>query len=210
MNNQRSGRRQWVEFAVLGVIVIVLLAGWILLREPSNGRASTAMSSTPPSGTKNSEQPTLLNSATGASAQATPLSSATLPPAALAAGGLTITADANTPAFSRQEAMQIVSDLGVSFGLGGEYEGQAVSIASTYGLGTLGHPGGPGQPWMGDRYFPLKGTNTVLDHIENRPMWILDYGHIKAYGSQATFNHAVYTVDIQTRSVLTIWFYNGE
>ena len=105
--------------------------------------------------------------------------------------------------------MQVVKSFGVPFGLGGEYEGQAVNVTAAYGIGTFGHSGGPGQPWIGDRNVPLKGTNTVLDHIENRPMWILDYGNVIAYGTQATFNHAVYAIDIQTRSVLMIWFYQG-
>jgi hypothetical protein len=210
MNSQQSGRRQWVEFVVLGVIAILLLAGWVVLRAPSHAKSPAAMNSTPLPSIEASRQPGLLDSATAASANATPGPSVTPVPAASASGELTLTPDPNAPVFSQQEAMQVVSNFGIPFALGGAYQGQVVSLAASYGIGTFGHPGGPGQPWIGDVNIPLKGTSTVLDHIENRPMWILDYGNIVAYGSQATFNHAVYAVDIQTRSVLKIWFYQGS
>jgi hypothetical protein len=61
---------------------------------------------------------------------------------------------------------------------------------------------------LGDRYFLLEGTDVVLDHIENRPMWILDYDNAYAHGTQVVFKHAAYAVDAQTRTVLKIWFYD--
>ena len=65
-------------------------------------------------------------------------------------------------------------------------------------------------PWVGDQNIPIKGTNIVLNHIEPRPRWIIDYGNVTAYGSQAEFNHAVYAVDVESKSVLKIWFYQGS
>jgi len=105
--------------------------------------------------------------------------------------------------------MQLVEDLGVPFGLGGDYLGKPVTVTAAYGLGTFGHWDPVAGAWIGDLHIPLKGTDIVLDHIEHRPMWILDYGNVVAYGSQTTFNHAVYAVDEETRTVLLAWFYQG-
>ena len=63
--------------------------------------------------------------------------------------------------------------------------------------------------WIGHRNIALP-TGEVLDHIENRPVWIIDYGNTIGYGSQATFNHTVYAVDHLTGGVMLIWFYNND
>ncbi|HUZ02869.1 MAG TPA: hypothetical protein VMU89_21215 [Thermomicrobiaceae bacterium] len=124
-------------------------------------------------------------------------------------GDLTLVRTTRSPTFSQQAAMQLVEDLGVPFGLGGDYLGKPVTVTAAYGLGTFGHWDPVAGAWIGDLHIPLKGTDIVLDHIEHRPMWILDYGNVVAYGSQTTFNHAVYAVDEETRTVLLAWFYQG-
>jgi len=100
------------------------------------------------------------------------------------------------------------------WGLGGQFQGKTVTVAAWYGLGTVGHPGDAGKPWLGRRNIPLK-DGTLLDHIQHRPMWIIDYGNMVAYGAGApkkpapVYNHTVYLVDAQTRTVLEVRFYQG-
>ncbi len=193
MRQKRFVHASWVESAILGLIILILVGVGIFIQLNGNGHAAlgadTAPSAIPSPAT------------TPAVGEVIPLPSST-------SGGLTLIRTDTVPAFSQQEAMQIVHDFGIPFALGGDWEGLQVTVAAAYGLGTFGRPGGPGLPWLGDRYFPLKGTDVVLDHIENRPMWILDYGNVRAGGSRAVFRHAVYAVDEETRSVLKIWFYD--
>ena len=119
------------------------------------------------------------------------------------------------PLISRQEALHLIHNGGAPWALGGQYEGETVTIRAEYGLVTLGRPGEHGRDWLGDRNIPLP-TGEVLDHIERRPMWIVDYGNVIAYGSGCPrcpppiFNHIVYAVDAQTRAVLLSWFYKDD
>jgi hypothetical protein len=116
------------------------------------------------------------------------------------------------PLISQQEAMQAVADLGVPWALGGEYNGKTVTVAAWYGCVSFGRPGNPSQLWPGAPTIRLK-DGQVLDRIEYRAMWLIDYGNVVAHaaGSSATpgpeYNHAVYAIDAQTRTVLLTWFY---
>lgn len=118
------------------------------------------------------------------------------------------------PLIAQREAMQAVADTGVPWGLGGQYAGKAVTVTAWYGLGTVGRPGDAGKPWVGRRNIPLK-DGTILDHIKTRAMWVIDYGNTVAYGAGApskpapTYDHTVYLVDAQTRTVLEVRFYQG-
>ncbi len=193
MRQKRFFHAPLVESAILGLIVLVLVGAGTIMQFNGNGNAALGADTAP------SAMP--LPVATPAVGEVIPLSSST-------SGELTLIVTEKAPAFSQQEAMQIVHDFGIPFALGGDWEGLQVTVSATYGIGTFGRPGSPGLPWLGNRHAPLKGTDVVLDHIENRPMWILDYGNVRVGGSRAEFRHAVYAVDEETRSVLKIWAYN--
>lgn len=127
---------------------------------------------------------------------------------------ITLIATNLPPPISQREAMQAVADYGVPWGLGGQYQGKTVTVTAWFGLATLGRPGAAGKPWVGRRNIPLKNSD-VLDHIENWPMWIIDYGNTVAYGGGTpaqpapVYNHTVYLVDAQTRTVVEVRFYQG-
>ncbi len=193
MRQKRFLHASLVESTLLGLIVLILVGAGIVMQ--LNGKEDAALGA--------DTAPSALPSPV-----ATPAVGEVIPLPASTPGGLTLVQTDKVPAFSQQEAMQIVHDFGIPFALGGDWEGLQVTVSAAYGLGTFGHPGPPGMPWVGLQHVPLKGTDVVLDHIENRPMWILDYGNVRAGGSQAEFRHAVYAVDEETRSVLTIWFYD--
>lgn len=116
---------------------------------------------------------------------------------------------ADPPLLSQREAMEVVAE-SFPWGLGGEHEGKPVSVQGWYGIGTIGSPG-PNGWWAGDRNIPLP-DGEVLDHIEDRSMWLLAYGNVPGImGSQAlygppppVYHHNVYAVDARTRSIL--WF----
>jgi hypothetical protein len=190
MRQPRLAHKPLIEAVLLGVIAILVVGVGLAERLP--GRASQAL---------------------GAGATV-PAASEVITLPSSESGELTLIRTDEPPAFSQQEAMQIVHDFGVDVALGGERFGKPVTVSATYGIGTLGRPGGPGLPWLGDRNVPLKGTGTILDHVENRPMWILDYDNAYAPAPACPgcdslfFKHAVYAVDEQTRSVLIVWFYN--
>ena len=80
------------------------------------------------------------------------------------------------------------------------------NVEATFGLATLGSATEDGS-WIGDRNIPLP-TGEVLDHIENRPVWIIDYGNTIGYSWR--FNHSVYAVDDATGGVMVIWVYNND
>lgn len=99
---------------------------------------------------------------------------------------------------------------------GGQFDGKVVTVTATFGLATFGKPG-PNGKWVGITDVPeftcaairqCTRTGKTLDHIENRPMWVLDYKNLTFYGSGATYNHTVYTVDDKTDLMLYGWAYN--
>ncbi len=192
MRSKRFRHTSLIELAILSLIVVVLAGAGIAAEFNGSERANPG-SATPPSASPRTET--------------TPAVGEVIALPSSESGELTLVRTDKPAAFSQQEAMRIVRDSGVPFGLGGEWLGRPITVSAAYGLGTFGRPGGPGLPWLGDRNIPLKGTDVVLDHIENRPMWILDYDNAYAHGTQVDFKHAVYAVDEETRSVLLAWFY---
>jgi len=135
------------------------------------------------------------------------------------------------PAISQQGAMQVVADRGVAWGLGGQVDGKTVTVTAVHGLGTIGHPGDTaslhlpqgGQVaaecvnWLGPCHFPTQqcakgvcaAAGPIIGRVENRPLWILDYGNTTFVTSHSVLNHSVYAVDEVTRSVLQVWGYQG-
>lgn len=193
MRQKRFLHAPLVESVILGLILLILVGAGTVMQ--FNGNDDAALGADP--------APSALPAPS-----VTPAVGEVIPLPVSTPGGLTLIQTGKAPSFSQQEAMQIVHDFGIPFALGGDWEGLQVTVSAAYGLGTFGHPGPSSMPWVGLQHVPLKGTDVVLDHIENRPMWILDYGNVRAGGSRAEFRHAVYAVDEETRSVLTIWFYD--
>ncbi len=198
MRRMRIPHKLLIEAAILGTIAILVVAvgmsAGVIQREHAVLGASAAPSTSP--------------------IPVTPAVGEVIPLPSSKSGELTLFRTDKPPAFSQQEAMQIVHDFGVDVALGGERFGRPVTASAAYGIGTLGRPGGPGLPWLGDRNIPLKGTGVILDHVENRPMWILDYDNAYAPAPACPrcdslfFKHAVYAIDEQTRTVLIVWFYD--
>ncbi|HBY46294.1 MAG TPA: hypothetical protein DEG70_08580 [Chloroflexi bacterium] len=135
---------------------------------------------------------------------------------AFAGQDLTVVRTDAPPLISQAEAMEAVSRLGVPWGNGGEWEGRTVTVVATYGLVTAGQAGEGGKPWVGLRNLPLPDGKT-LDHIEGRPMWVVDYGNTFFIGAGCpectpppNYNHSVYLVDAETASAWVAWGYVGE
>ncbi|MCG8349501.1 MAG: hypothetical protein MI924_17180 [Chloroflexales bacterium] len=143
-----------------------------------------------------------------------------------------------TPLITQQEAMQVVRDLGVVWGLGGDFQGKPVTIRALYGQLTLGQPGdtsglhtGDNRQlsaecvgWVGPCNVPInrciegncQDTGRVITRIENRLYWIIDYGNTIMYQGgcpmcpeQEPYNHTVYAVDAQEKFVLMVWGYTA-
>ncbi len=136
------------------------------------------------------------------------------------------------PITSLQKARTAVHNNGMSWALGGTQNGKNVTLTAVFGLVTLGVPNTSGnkQGWLGPQNINIPTcsndgkcvpTNVTLNHIENRPMWVLDYGNtdFPAAGpgcfttpcpTPQIFNHSVYTVDDQTGAIFTIDFYTSS
>lgn len=109
---------------------------------------------------------------------------------------------------SREDAIQAVADLGVPFAHGGEWRGNELSISATYGVGTFGAWDAAANTWEGPRNLLLP-DGQILDHVEDRPMWILEYRNA-TFDGDPPLSHTAYAVDAHTGGVLLIWGYDGE
>jgi hypothetical protein len=136
-----------------------------------------------------------------------------------------------TPIASLQKARTAVFNDGMSWALGGTFNGKIVTLTAVFGLVTLGAPnnGGNKQGWLGPQNINIPTcssdgkcipSDTTLAHIENRPMWVLDFGNTdQPAAGQACFttpcptpqifNHSVYTIDDQSGAIITIDFYTS-
>ena len=87
-------------------------------------------------------------------------------------------------------------------------EGKPITVTAVFGLVTEGRPGPSG--WSGMRNIggvncQLEGectlTGQVLDHLEDRPMWVIDIeGVYQPFAGDPSIpnNHVVYGIDVQT------------
>lgn len=158
------------------------------------------------SGCSFARQERVINTPLTQQAVAAPTQQPELPAAATRAADLTLVPVTVAPLISKAEALQIVRDK-----IPAPVVHNNDPVVAMYGLATFGKPGEVGKPWLGDRNIPLP-TGEVLDHIENRPMWILDFGNIPggiSSRADSGHNHVVYAVDAQTRAILLIWSYAG-
>ncbi len=86
--------------------------------------------------------------------------------------------------------------------------GKPITVTAVFGLVTEGRPGPSG--WSGMRNIggvncKLEGectlTGQVLDHLEDRPMWVIDIeGVYQPFAGDPSIknNHVVYGIDVQT------------
>lgn len=150
-----------------------------------------------------------------------PLPTSTLLPTQVAVGqvipkvynkpevGVTVVRAADVPLISQDMALQILVKQigGMPFGYG--EAGNTVTLDATYGLVTEGSPSSAG--WMGHRNLPLK-DGEVLDHIENRSMWVLEFRGVDVMSSDQSctqaktctphpLNHALYLIDAKAMQV---------
>ena len=230
MKSLHVTQRRLAELAIFTAVGVFIL-GAALLSGVGSGTSTHAAAQTgsaasaPTSGAVAAagSQPGSLAATTQATASATveaapsPAVGVAIPdvgqPYELAAASVhdfTLVRDAQAPPFSLQDAMQILDDAGVPFAFGGEYQGQQVTVTAAYGIGTFGHPGIGAIPWIGPMHVPVPGRDIVLDHVANRPIWIVAYGNLKIPGSKGVYDHAAYAVDVQTRTLLYAWTYNGS
>jgi hypothetical protein len=94
--------------------------------------------------------------------------------------------------------------------------GLAITVNITFGLVTVGHRGSDGQ-WYGlaniaefscTAVRQCTKTGKLLDHVENRPIWVLDYKNLITFGTGTSYNHTVYLVDDATGQFFYLWGYN--
>lgn len=119
----------------------------------------------------------------------------------------------------RRSYDEILSQIKGDWVKGGTYQGKTVSVTITFGLATFGNLDTSSKTWIGARNIALytcapddKCTTTgqVLDHIEDRPMWILDYKNLPFCGSATCTNHGVFAIDDETGTKLFAWGYDSN
>lgn len=128
---------------------------------------------------------------------------------------LTLRRTDSEPPISQNEAMEAVYDLGVPWGRGDDWERGPVTVDAHYGLATFGEQGND-EVWLGPRNVPLP-SGEVLDHVEERPMWIIDYGNTVFHASGCPdcaeppdYDHTVYAIDAETAEVWFVWGYESD
>jgi hypothetical protein len=125
---------------------------------------------------------------------------------------VTLRSVTGSPLISQQQAMAIVATQS-PWGLGGNWEGKQVTVQAWYGLGSIGYADSRGN-WLGSLNIPLP-SGQILDHIENRPMWLIAYGNVPGIIASAcwgcapppVYTHDVYAVDAQSRSIIWLASY---
>lgn len=121
---------------------------------------------------------------------------------------LTLIHTAIQPLMSKDEAIEITANFGSPPAI-------SDTVTATFGLATFGWFDSPTQSWIGIQNVPMPSGET-LSRIENRPMWIVDYGDMAVDGAgcpecaPASFNHLVYAVDVRTKAILFTWAYSED
>lgn len=137
----------------------------------------------------------------------TPSADELIPVAAGANVDLTLVRMAELPLLTQEQAIRSIHDLGVPFALSKDWLGQDVTITATYGLATFGYRSHEGAEWVGFRS-ALLSTGELLDHVERRPMWIIEYNVV--FNEDPLLSHTAYAVDALTSTVLWAWGYNVQ
>ena len=204
MHRNRFSHVAAVELVVVGSVISLVL-GVVVFRQlegpDTTGGTIYRGSTVPDMSATAGPTPQVIVASNVAVGEAMPLQSAIF-------GGITLFRTDMPPPISVEIAMKVVNDSGVPWGLGQSYDEKTPVVSAAFGLATAGSRAPDGQ-WIGDRNIPLP-DGRMLDHIENRPMWIIDYGNTVGYGSGGAYNHTVYAVDAITQAVFLTWFYNVD
>lgn len=212
MHHSKFTHAKIVELVIIGIVATVLI-GIALVHWSDNGpgRSRSTAELAPATASPNA------SAAFGTLSQDTPTSSVPIGGlislTSAAPGELSLRRTGEAPLITEQQAKQAIANIGVPWAMQADWDGGKVMVQATYGVGTFGQPGVNGAPWIGDRNIPLPNGD-LLDHVDGRPMWIIDYEGPKAYGAGCPgcppdeYNHTVYAVDGQSVGVLKIWFYN--
>jgi hypothetical protein len=204
---QRRLAHTTVKTLLLGAISLLLAVVLVSAKQ----RASTSTPAADQEATGSLAMAQMMGTVAPVLATATPAGSDVIAhPASNNGRRFTLHRAPTPPTFSEQEAIQIArSNSGAPQELGNQ-------VTAVFGLATFGRPGGPGLPWLGSRNVRLP-NGQVLDHIEKRPMWIVDFGNVDGdsgvsrspTSTAPRHNHIVYAVDVQTRGVVLVWSYAG-
>jgi hypothetical protein len=169
--------------------------------------AASSRQHAPPQADQRSGLPSQISADPGGAA----FSEASPPPLALSIAGLNLSAVSSEPVFVLSDALAAVATLSPPWRLDTGPDGRPSTLTAAHGLATFGWLGSDGG-WRGLRRVPLP-DGTILDHIDGRPMWILDFGNVHADpGGNPTTpiptpNHAVFAVDDQAGAVIAVWTY---
>ncbi|HLI51163.1 MAG TPA: hypothetical protein VKU87_05165 [Thermomicrobiaceae bacterium] len=212
MHHGKFSHARVVELTIIGIVAAVIIGiALIHWNDKGPGSSRSTAESAPAAASPN------MTAALSTPSQNAPTPSipvgGLIPLASASPGELSLRLTDEAPLITEQQAKQAIAKIGVPWALADNSSSSSVRVRATYGVGTFGQPGVNGAPWIGDRNIPLPDGER-LDHVEGRPMWIIDYKGPKAYGGGCpgcppdVYDHTVYAVDGQSDTVLKIWFYN--
>ncbi len=209
----------------VGIILIIVVASWVASTTPTNSGNSALQQAAAQSAvlptivpTIATEVPTLI--VTKPTEVAGELIA--LPTNLTVSGLVKIKRTLSLPRLNQEQAMRAVRS---PYAMGGIIKGQKIYITATFGLVTHGELGKDGKTWAGYQNIQLlncsspapkdcKPNGKVLDHIEDRPMWVLDYKNLPSGGAGSpnnpppVYNHTVYVVDDETGVNIFSWGYS--
>lgn len=200
MRRQRPRFKEWMQLGAVAVVAIFSVGLAIVLNGGSADQRGSGQAQLLSGAAASATQSTEGISATPG---ASPAIGAVIPLPSSNYGELTLISTGTPPSITSAEAIDIVRR-SVTAPLTDQ-------ITSTFGLATFGQRGADGR-WVGDQNVRLP-DGEIVDHIENRPMWIVDVGGLEgAVGGQTTrqYNHVVFAVDTMTRGVVLVWSYPGD
>jgi len=200
--------RQWQRIVVL--VVVLLSAGTGYGHVPvssSGGPATSAASSLVTPGTTAITASATSSASQFASPVATPMPRFVSLPPQLAPFNVTLVATDGAPLLSQEQAMKIVT-ANVPMQACGTYQGKPITVQAWYGYATIGRPTAMG--WDQYTRIPLPNGGLAPDHVDNRLVWVLDYGNVPGVIPSICYrcppppvtDHNVYAVDAQYRVIV--------
>ncbi len=200
MKQQRASRK---EFLQLGVVIVVAILSVGVAIALNSGKADQRLVGESRMIGDEVAQPTQSADGVLTTPSETPAIGDVVPLPSSKYSDLTLVRTGTAPTISSTEALDIVRN-SITAPLTDQ-------ISSSFGLATFGTRDTRGI-WVGDQNVRLP-NGEIIDHIENRPMWIIDVGGVEgAVGGPTTrpYNHVVFAVDAMTRGVVFVWSYPGD
>jgi hypothetical protein len=131
-------------------------------------------------------------------------------------GQFTLQRSPGAEVMSLDEALDLLREFGVPYVDAERWEGNEIDLSADYGLATFGRPDeSEGDADWGDQYIHLN-TGEVLEHIAERPHWILDFAGAIWPAAQfdedtepdPVLNHTVFAIDALTGTIWKVWAYH--